>query len=144
MVAFSTVSKSGLRKNRSGSAASEFALILPLLTTLLFGILEFGTVVYSYSAMQFAASRAAREMAVNVADDAAAMAEAKAMLPGWARDDVTISVTQTDAADANSNIIRVQLVAQASDLSIVSMISQVVPWTLTADASIKQELPYVD
>lgn len=133
-----------MRADRSGSAAAEFALVLPLLTTLLLGIIEFGTVFYSYSAMQFAASSAARQMAVNVADQATAISAARDVLPGWARDDVAITVVQSDPADPNRNVIRVRMVADAQAMATIGMITRMVPWSLTADASIKQELPYVD
>ena len=144
MVAFQLFSLRGGRGSRAGSAASEFALIVPLLTTLLMGVIEFGTVFFSYSAMQFAAHDAARHMAVNVSSPAVALADASNLVPGWARDNVSMSVTQSNPADPSQNVIRVRLAANAREMAVMSMITRMVPWTLTADASIKQELPYVD
>jgi Flp pilus assembly protein TadG len=144
VLAFPLFLRSSVRADRSGSVAAEFALIVPLLTTLLLGIIEFGTVFFSYSAMQFAANNAARQMAVNVADQTTAIAAARDVLPGWARDDVAITVVQSDPADPNRNVIRVRMVADARALAATGMLTRIVPWTLTADASIKQELPYVD
>jgi Flp pilus assembly protein TadG len=133
-----------LRRDRGGSAVSEFALVLPLLTLLLFGIVEFGTVTYSYSAMQFGASRAARSFAVNTLDEAGALAQAKAVLPAWARDKVTLSTSQSNPSDPNSNVIRVTLEVNASDVSVMSFLTRAVDLPLKAEASVKQELRYVD
>lgn len=144
MLAFQLFSCRREGASRAGSVASEFALIVPLLTTLMLGVIEFGTVFFSYSAMQFAAHDAARQMAVNVANQATALAAASNFVPGWARDHVTMSVTQSNAADPSQNIIRVRVVADAGDMAVMSVITRLVPMTLTADASIKQELPYVD
>jgi Flp pilus assembly protein TadG len=137
-------SLSAFRRDRSGSAVSEFALVLPLLTTLLFGIIEFGTITYSYSAMQFGANRAARSFAVNTLNEAGALASAKAVLPAWARDKVAMSMSQSNPGDPNSNVIRVTLSVNASDVAVVSMLSRLVDLPLDAETSVKQELPYVD
>ena len=144
MVAFLLTLRAGLQRDRSGSAASEFALVLPLLTMLLFGVLEFGSIIYSFSAMQFGASNAARSFAVNTADEAAALASARAVLPGWVADDVSLQLAQTNAGDPNSNIIRVTLSVNASRASVISMLTRLVDLPLTAEATTKQELPYVD
>jgi Flp pilus assembly protein TadG len=108
------------------------------------GVLEFGIVLYSYSAMQFGATAAARQFAVNVTDEGASLAAARGALPGWARSAVTMNMQQTDPADVNRNIIRVRLTADAAQITPIAMITRLVPWTLTAEASVKQELPYVD
>jgi Flp pilus assembly protein TadG len=47
--------------SRSGTAAVEFAVVLPLLTTLLFGIWEIGRVVQCYQILCNAAREAARQ-----------------------------------------------------------------------------------
>lgn len=133
-----------LQRDRAGSAVSEFALILPLLSTFVLGIIEFGTIVYSYSAMQFAATAAARQFAVNVSDEAASLAAARAVLPGWARDDVSLTMTQSNAGDVTRNRVSVRLTVAAAQTTPMAMITRVVPLTLTAEASVKQELPYVD
>ena len=133
-----------LVRDRSGSTASEFALVLPLLTLMLFGVLEFGSILFSYSAMQFGVSNAARSFAVNTADEATALARARAALPGWVRGNVGLAMVQSNPGDPNSNIIRVTLTANASQASVVSMMTRLVDLPLTAETTIKQELPYVD
>jgi Flp pilus assembly protein TadG len=119
-------------------------LLVPLLSTFLIGIIEFGTLFYSYSAMQFAATAAARQFAVNVSSEADALAAARDILPGWARDDIAVSLVQSDAADPNRNVITVRMSVDAAAATPLAMITRAVPWTLRAESSVKQELPYVD
>ncbi len=51
-------------KNQSGSAAVEFALVLPLLLLVLFGTIEFGILMYDQSVITNAAREGARWGAV--------------------------------------------------------------------------------
>jgi Flp pilus assembly protein TadG len=129
---------------RSGAAASEMSLILPLLTTMIFAILEYGTVIYCYSAMQFGANRVARTVSVNRMTNAEAEAAALELLPAWVRNHVSISVTQSAPIDPNTNLVRVQLSAAAEDATPIAILTRVVPWQLNANVAMKQELPYVD
>ena len=55
-------------KRQSGAAAVEFALIALLFFTLLFGILEFGRLLYVYNTMQEVTRRGAREAVVRWID----------------------------------------------------------------------------
>ena len=127
-----------------GSAGSEMVMLMPLLTTMLFGAFEYGSVIYSYSAMQFGANRVARTVAVNRMTNEQAQTAVRNYLPGWVRDDVSVSVTQTAPADANSNLVRVQLSVPANNATPLAMLTRIVPWQLTANVAMKQELPYVD
>lgn len=49
-----------LHRDRRGASAVEFALVLPVLLTLLFGTLEVGRLMWVRSTMQFAAEEATR------------------------------------------------------------------------------------
>jgi Flp pilus assembly protein TadG len=134
----------GLRSCQRGAASTELALILPLLTTMILGVFEYGTVIYSYSAMQFGANRVARTVAVNRMTDAQAETAVRGFLPGWVRDDVTVSVSQTAPADADTNLVQVQVAVAADQATILPLLTRMVPWQLTANVVMKQELPYVD
>ncbi|MBO8137542.1 MAG: pilus assembly protein [Desulfotomaculum sp.] len=57
-----------LRKNQKGQSMVEFALLLPLIIILLFGILEFGRVFHSYLVITSAAREGARIGAVGRPD----------------------------------------------------------------------------
>ncbi len=52
------------RGGDDGAAAAEFALVLPLLSLLIFGVVEFGQAFYRYQAVQSAAREGARVGAV--------------------------------------------------------------------------------
>lgn len=53
-------------KSEKGSNAVEFALLLPLLVMLIFGIFEFGLAYNNYLAITHAAREGAREASVNL------------------------------------------------------------------------------
>jgi len=129
---------------KRGSAGTEMVLLMPLLTSMLFGAFEYGSVVYSYSAMQFGANRVARTVAVNRMTNEQAQTQVRNYLPGWVRNDVIVSVRQTAPADANINLVQVQLSVPAHEATPLAMLTRVVPWQLTANVAMKQELPYVD
>lgn len=145
-VALSIVTRAvaGVRFCRRGAAATELALILPLLTTMILAVFEYGAVIYSYSAMQFGANRVARTVAVNRMTNDQAQTAVRNYLPGWVRDDVSISVSQTAPADPETNLVQVQLSVAAAQATPLALLTRAVPWQLTANVAMKQELPYVD
>lgn len=52
-------------KGQEGASAVEFALIVPVLLLLIFGIIEFGLMYHDYLAITHAAREGARKAAVN-------------------------------------------------------------------------------
>ena len=134
----------GLMPCRRGSASTELVLIMPLFASMLFGTIEYGSVVYSYSAMQFGANRVARTVAVNRMSNAQAQTEVRNYLPGWVRNDVSVAVTQTAPGDPETNLVQVQLAVAAAQATPMALLTRAVPWQLTANVAMKQELPYVD
>ena len=69
---------------RRGASAAEFALVLPLLLTLLLGTLQVGAMMYSYNLMVSSARDTARAMAVcTITDVSAARVQALQSLPPW-------------------------------------------------------------
>jgi Flp pilus assembly protein TadG len=131
-----------LKTSRRGSAAFEFAVISPLLVSFVFGALEFGFVLFSYSSMQLAADIAAREVSVNTAAAAGISAKVKDTLPAWLHDAVTVTVTQTDTKDARKNLISVTVTAPADKATPMPMFTKAYSWTLTTNVSVVQELPF--
>ncbi len=121
----------------------EFALIIPLFMTLIFGVIEMGAVFFSYSTMQHQASRVARSVAVNTKAQSTAIADLKAAMPGWARDYVTVTITQSAPTDPNINLIQVRVALGSDHASPVTLLGSVSPWPLVANVTMKQELPYV-
>lgn len=145
-VAFTSVSRmlSSITTCKRAAVASETSLLLPLLTSLLLGIFEFGTVIYAYSAMQFGANRVARTVAVNRMSTADAAAAVRNYVPGWARSAVAVTVSQSNAADPNISLINVQLSVEAQRATPLPLLTRIAPWTLRSTVVMKQELPYVD
>jgi hypothetical protein len=129
---------------RSGAAAAEFALVVPILTTLLFGSLEYGGMLYGMSSMQLAANVVARDVAVNNLDPAAAQARVQRFLPGWMRGHVTVNLVQSNPGTPHLNVIRLRLEAPSSAAAPISLISRLHSWTVSAEADVRQEPPYVD
>jgi Flp pilus assembly protein TadG len=84
-----------------GSVAVEFALVLPILITLLLGVLEFGNAYGAQLAITNAAREAARTMAVQnsvtAAQTAALTATAALTRPAVATGDVTVSPSTCSA-----------------------------------------------
>lgn len=73
-------SLSWLRRGTSGAAAIEFALVLPLLLTVMFGVVSFGSIAFTNSRMENAARDAARVLAVKSGTPATALSTAQSEL----------------------------------------------------------------
>lgn len=132
-----------LRASRRGSVAFEFALITPLLLSLIVGGLEFSFILSSYSAIQQGVDHAAREIAINKTG-ANAIVDVKSVLPAWLKSGVAISVSQSNLADARLNVIRVTATAPATSATPIAIFSNAYPWTLRTEVVVAQELPFVD
>jgi Flp pilus assembly protein TadG len=65
----STAKLHNRRRTDTGAAAVEFAIILPLLVMLVFGIIEFGRGYNAKVSLTHAAREGARALAVGTADD---------------------------------------------------------------------------
>ena len=133
-----------LKASRSGATAAEFALVVPVLMTLVFGAFEYGCIAYAMSSMQFGANVVARDVAVNNLGPAEAAARLQPYLPGWMQGEVEVSLTQSNPADPRLNMIRLQLETPAVSATPFAMMTRLHPWTLSAWADVRQELPYVD
>lgn len=72
-----------LGQDRRGGAAFEFALMVPVLTTVMLGIIQYGTLFYTYHAMTGAARTAVRAIAIGSQNATTAAATARTVLPSW-------------------------------------------------------------
>jgi Flp pilus assembly protein TadG len=85
-------------RNDHGASAVEFALVLPVLVLLLFGIAQFGITFSQWLAIEHAAREGARWGSLGY-DSVAVTSKVLAAAPGLNAADVAISVTPADPAE---------------------------------------------
>ncbi|WP_160115949.1 TadE/TadG family type IV pilus assembly protein [Candidatus Halocynthiibacter alkanivorans] len=93
-----------------GAALVEFAVVLPLLLLLFFGIITWGGTLALVDNMYDAARQAARQLSVGTASEAAAAANATAYLSTWPN---SFTVTAQDIGTTGTDDVRV-IVATAN------------------------------
>ncbi|WP_184202074.1 TadE/TadG family type IV pilus assembly protein [Polymorphobacter multimanifer] len=125
-----------------GSVAAEFALVVPLLFSLIFGAFEAASIAFSMNLMQHEAMVLARRLAVNTITPGEIAGQIQHNLPPWLRTHVSYTVAHTDIEQPRLNFITVQLSAAADDASLIVFFSRVLPWTIRATATAKQEVPF--
>lgn len=93
-----TVALHRLAVDRSGAGTLEFALIIPLFLTLLFGVIDLGQMAYGTSVLNGAVQQAARASTLETADTTSADLSVRnavsPILPG-----VTVTSTRTNYYD---------------------------------------------
>ena len=87
----------------SGSSAVEFALLLPVLVTIVFGIIEFGLIIFTLTTAESAARDATRQLATNRITVSQAQSVVLQQLPRWVAAATSVSVAQTDPTNPSSN-----------------------------------------
>lgn len=97
------------RKDDRGAAAVEFALVLPLLLTLVFGIAEFGRLYTIQTSITAAAREGARAMAL---DDtlAAARSAAESTAQPYTVTDTQVTVSPTACPNPNTTDAQVRVI----------------------------------
>jgi Flp pilus assembly protein TadG len=90
--------------DRRGAAALEFALLLPLLTVMITGVWQYGTLYYAHNVMTNAARNGARALAVNSATETQVVANVKASMPSWIPDDVVNVVAKNTTSTGTANV----------------------------------------
>jgi Flp pilus assembly protein TadG len=131
-----------LMGNRSGAAAAEFALIIPVLTSMIFGALEFSSIFFSYSALQSAARDVTRQVAINTIEVGAAEAAVRARVPGWMRDEVDVQIVQSAPADITANVIQLTAEVPATSATPLKFFTKSADWDLQTVVEMKQETPF--
>lgn len=133
-----------LRANRAGVVAAEFAIVSPVLLGLLFGTIEYGLALFSYSSMQTAARDVARQVAVNSLSFAGAPAELKSRLPAWMRNQATITLTQTTPANPATNVYTATVSVPMASATPLNFFTTMSSGSLRTEVEMKQELPFVE
>ena len=134
-----TDSSKKVHRRRRGAVAVEFAIILPLLVTIVLGCVDFGRFAYSYIALTNAARAGAAVGSMNVYSTSTlgrwttmvvdAAAEEMSGQTGF--DKTKLQVTVTSIADGDAlRLKRVQVVARYPFKTIVNW-----PWLPTGDGA---------
>jgi Flp pilus assembly protein TadG len=122
------VQQTGFRDRRkSGAIAAEFALIVPLVSVMLFGVLQFGFAIYTYNAMETAARTGARQIVFGT-NVAAAESATRASLPGWVADEATVNSVEDD-----DGIARMTVTVPGSSAAILGLVPM--PESFTASVA---------
>lgn len=133
---------SRLASCRRGAVSLEAAIVFPVLIMLAMGTMEFGMLIFTYSAMQTATREVTRQMSVNFTTPAAAEAAVRERLPQWSADAATVAVSQSAPANPETNVITVLVTMPAADATPVRFfVNMAEAWDLRTEVVMKQELP---
>jgi Flp pilus assembly protein TadG len=90
-------------EDSSGSSVVEFALLLPVLVTIIFGIIEFGLIIFTLNTAESAARDATRQLATNRITASQAQSVVLQQLPRWVAAGTSVLVSQTAPSDPSNN-----------------------------------------
>lgn len=127
-----------LRRANGGAAALEFALIVPVLLTLLFATIQFGSVVFVQNNMVNAAREGARRMAAADATWAEAQTLMQGMLSNW-NFTFTYAAALPNPANPADRDITVTIQVPASQARVVSFPPIFNSGNLVAQVTMRQE-----
>lgn len=119
--------------DRRGAAAMELALLLPVLTTMICGLIQYGTLMFTYNAMLNSARNGSRAMAVGAATAADVVTNAKANLPGWVPA-ADWTVVAQDTITTGTNQVNTRISVASTKASVMNF--PLVPMPTTLDVTI--------
>jgi Flp pilus assembly protein TadG len=95
----------GLRRDRRGVAAIEFAILAPVLFTLLFGIVEMGRMFYVRHALEYATEQAARYYMLHPTSDSGSVTTyLQGQMAGGMGTGVTVDYVDTTSCNGNAAV----------------------------------------
>jgi Flp pilus assembly protein TadG len=95
----------GLRHDRRGGAAIEFAILAPVLFGILFGIVEMGRMFYVRQALEYATEQAARYYMLNPTTDSGSVTTyLKGQMAGGMGSGVTADYVDTTSCNGNASV----------------------------------------
>jgi Flp pilus assembly protein TadG len=113
-----------------GVAAVEFAILLPVFLTLLFGIVEFGRLMWTHAALQFAVEAAARCYAIDTTCTSASAAQTYASQQIFGLTVASSAFLASNGAGTSCGGYQVQV----SDYPFSFIVPALFPWTITLNA----------
>jgi Flp pilus assembly protein TadG len=94
-----------LAADRQGGAILEFALVLPLLMTLLVGGVDIGRMFYVRQGLEYATEEAARYYMLNPTTASSNVTtQLRSKMPGGMGPSVSVTYTDTTSCNANSSV----------------------------------------
>ena len=108
-------------RNTGGGVAVEFAVMLPIVLSMLFGIIQYGNILYIRQLMTQAAEEAARAYAFDsmAAADAETLAEERLENTG-----LVYTVTLSEPSSSETNV-KVEITTPMEDAALVNMLGSV-------------------
>jgi len=95
----------GLRRDRRGGAAIEFAILAPVLFGILFGIVEMGRMFYVRHALEYATEQAARYYMLNPTTDSGSVTTyLQGQMAGGMGSGVTADYVDTTSCNGNASV----------------------------------------
>jgi len=120
-------------RGRSGAAAAEFALVLPIFLAMLFGIIQFGSVLFLHNNMVNAAREAVRRMSVAEMNGPEAEAYVMNYLANW---NLNFSPTATEPPATTD--VSMTITVPAAEAALINF-PITWPGNLVATASMRPE-----
>lgn len=125
----------GLLRDMRGGVALEFAILLPVVLTILFGIIQYGNILYVRQLMTQAAEEAARSYAYDstTAANAESLAANRLVSTG-----LTYSVTLTEPAADETNV-RVLITTPMNEAALVNVLGAVISGNIEVSVILRME-----
>jgi len=121
-------------RNRRGNAVIEFAILAPVLFTMVLGALDFGRMFYVRQGLEYATEQAARYYMMNTtAQQSAVTTYLKGLMVGGLGNSVSVAYTDTTNCNAQSSVTCTRIAASYSFTFIVGFLGLGTK-TLTATA----------
>jgi len=122
--------------DKRGAIAVEFALVLPVLITILVGVIEFGNILFTRQMMVYAAREAARSYAVGESNVAAAEALALTRLSDLT---LTFNVDVVETATAAGADVTVTITVPMADATFVGFLGPIFVGNIQALVTMRVE-----
>jgi len=125
-----------IRNDRSGAAAAEFAIILPVFTAMLLGTIQYGTLMLTYNGMMDTARSSARDLAVGISTPAEVETKGKGKKLGWIKNGKW-AVTAMDTSATGTNEVRMEIRVPSKEATVLPFLPM--PDELVVTVSMEKE-----
>lgn len=125
-------------REQGGSAVVEFALVMPIMISLMLGVFEFSWLFYQRHAMLTAAERGARGVATQTLTAAEAVTATETTLADWDAS-YSVTITEPDPTNVNDRDVVVVISAPTQQLNITGFFNGFLPTDITVETFMRQE-----